>query len=228
MPHVLVIEDDPQVRAALLRALDERGYATSSAGTGLAGLHAAVTDQPDLVILDLGLPDLDGVELLRMLRSVSAVPVIVVTARDEESEIVATLDRGADDYLVKPLGAAQLDARIRAVLRRSANDDTVTTVTVAGLIVDPSSREARLDGTLLDLAPKEFDLLRYLAERAGQVVSKRELLAEVWRLPYGGADKTVDVHLSWLRRKLGETAQRPRYLSTVRGVGVRLSAPEES
>ncbi|MBI1758509.1 MAG: response regulator transcription factor [Actinobacteria bacterium] len=228
MPHVLVIEDDPQVRAALLRALDERGYATSSAGTGLAGLHSAVTDQPDLVVLDLGLPDIDGVELLRMLRSVSAVPVIVVTARDEEAEIVATLDRGADDYLVKPLGAAQLDARIRAVLRRSTSDDPVSAVVVAGLVVDPASREARLDGRLLDLAPKEFDLLRYLSERAGQVVSKRELLAEVWRLPYGGADKTVDVHLSWLRRKLGETAQQPRYLSTVRGVGVRLSAPEES
>jgi DNA-binding response OmpR family regulator len=224
---VLVVEDDPQVRAALLRTLDERGYAVSSAGTGMAGLQAAVADQPELVLLDLGLPDLDGAEVLRMLRAVSQVPVIVVTARDEETEIVAGLDRGADDYLVKPFGAAQLDARIRAVLRRSAADEPTAEITVGGLVLDPRGREARLDGVPLDLAPKEFDLLRFLVERCDQVVSKRELLAEVWRLPYGGADKTVDVHLSWLRRKLGETAHQPRYLHTVRGVGIRLAAPDE-
>ena len=227
MPHVLVVEDDPRVRAALLRTLDERGYAVSSAGIGMAGLQAAVAEQPDLVLLDLGLPDLDGTEVLQMLRAVSQVPVIVVTARDEESQIVAALDRGADDYLVKPFGAAQLDARIRAVLRRSVADQPATAIAVGGLVLDPGGREARLDGIPLDLAPKEFDLLRFLVERANQVVSKRELLAEVWRLPYGGADKTVDVHLSWLRRKLGETAQQPRYLHTVRGVGIRLAAPED-
>jgi two-component system, OmpR family, response regulator PrrA len=227
VPHVLVVEDDPQVRAALLRTLAERGYAVSSAGSGLAGLQAAVAEQPDLVLLDLGLPDLDGAEVLRMLRAVSQVPVIVVTARDEETEIVAGLERGADDYLVKPFGTAQLDARIRAVLRRSTADEPAAEITIGGLVLDPGGRQAWLDGVPLDLAPKEFDLLRFLVERAGQVVSKRELLAEVWRLPLGSADKTVDAHLSWLRRKLGETAHRPRYLHTVRGVGIRLVAPDE-
>jgi DNA-binding response OmpR family regulator len=224
MPHILVVEDDPSVRSALLRALAEREYATSSAATGMAGLEAAVQHRPDLVVVDLGLPDVDGYEVIRMLRAVSAVPVIVATAREDETEIVRALDAGADDYLVKPFGAGQLDARIRAVLRRSATHRTEP-IAVGALVVDPEARTARLDGEPLDLTPREFDLLCYLAERAGTVVTKRELLTEVWRLPYGGADKTVDVHLSWLRRKLGESAQEPRYLHTVRSVGVRLEAP---
>lgn len=226
MPHVLVIEDDPNVRGALLRALADRGYATSSAPSGMAGLESALREGPDVVLLDLGLPDVDGREVLRMVRAVSRVPVVVVTARDEEAEIVTMLNTGADDYLVKPFGADQLDARIRAVLRRTAEPATPSEIVVGGLVLDPAAREVRLDGRLLDLSPREFDLLRYLAERPGQVVSKRELLAEVWRLPYGGADKTVDVHLSWLRRKLGETGDAPLYLHTVRGVGVRLGTRE--
>lgn len=226
MPHVLVVEDDPHVRAALLRALRDYGYATSVAADGLAGLHSAVTGRPDLVLLDLGLPDLDGIEVLRMIRAVSAVPVVVATARDDEAAIVRALDGGADDYLVKPFGAAQLDARVRAVLRRAAPGAAQAgPVTIGALVVDPAARAATLDGQPLELSAREFDLLYYLAERAGTVVSKRELLTEVWRQPYGGADKTVDVHLSWLRRKLGETAAQPRYLHTVRGVGVRLDGP---
>jgi Response regulators consisting of a CheY-like receiver domain and a winged-helix DNA-binding domain len=184
-----------------------------------------VQERPDIVILDLGLPDLDGTEVLRMLRAVSRIPVIVATARDEEPQIVAALDAGADDYLVKPFGAAQLDARIRAVLRRLGDDAENHALVVGQLTVDAQARVVTLDGRSIELSPKEFDLLRYLAERAGQVVSRRELLTEVWHLPYGGADKTVDVHLSWLRRKLGETAQRPVYLQTVRGVGVKLVDP---
>ena len=227
MPHILVVEDDAAVRSALLRALGDRGYATSSAATGMTGLAAAVDGQPDIVVLDLGLPDVDGGELLRMLRAVSTVPVIVATARDDEQQIVRALDAGADDYLIKPFGTAQLDARIRAVLRRaiSPEDGRPAPIEVGGLVIEPNARTVTLDGIRLDLSAREFDLLRYLAERADQVVSKRELLTEVWRLPYGGADKTVDVHLSWLRRKLGETAQAPRYLHTVRSVGVRLTAP---
>jgi DNA-binding response OmpR family regulator len=139
--------------------------------------------------------------------------------------MVRLLDAGADDYVVKPFSAAQLDARVRAVLRRTAGSRTDSSVTVGSLRLDPRSREAVLDGSLLDLTPREFDLLHYLATRSGEVVTKRELLTEVWQLPYGGADKTVDVHLSWLRRKLGETAQEPRYLQTVRGVGVKLVEP---
>ncbi len=160
-----------------------------------------------------------------MLRAVSQVPVIVATARDDDAQVVRALDAGADDYVVKPFAAAALDARIRAVLRRSRDDDAPRVHQVDGLLVDTRARVASLDGTLLELAPREFDLLAYLAARPGEVVTKRELLAEVWRLPYGGADKTVDVHLSWLRRKLGESAQEPKYLVTVRGVGVKLVDP---
>jgi DNA-binding response OmpR family regulator len=224
--QVLVIEDDPTIRSALVRALGERGHAVSSAPDALTGLREAVSETPpDLVVLDLGLPDLDGAELLRMLRAVSSVPVIVATARDDEVSVVRALDAGADDYLTKPFSADQLDARIRAVLRRSAGTEAPTELCVAGLIINTASREAELDTKPLELTPREFDLLSYLMARPGVVVSKRELLTEVWRLPYGGADKTVDVHLSWLRRKLGETAQNPRFLVSVRGVGVKVVDP---
>jgi DNA-binding response OmpR family regulator len=223
--QVLLVEDDPTIRTALLRGLGERGHAVDSAPTAMAGLQHALTHRPDIVVLDLGLPDLDGTTVLKMLRGASRVPVVVATARDDEREIVAVLDAGADDYLVKPFSAAQLDARIRAVLRRGAESTPDAEVVVGGLRIDPRSRRASLDGRALDLTPREFALLHHLAARADEVVSKRELLTEVWQLPYGGADKTVDVHLSWLRRKLGETAQAPRYLHAVRGVGVRISAP---
>jgi two-component system KDP operon response regulator KdpE len=226
--QLLVIEDDERIRTALIRSLRERGHAVSSAGTALAGLRQAVEERPDLVVLDLGLPDLDGRELLRMLRAVSAVPVIVATARDDDESIVQALDAGADDYVLKPFQAGQLEARIRAVLRRAAGaaDTARTTARVGDLVVDPKGRRVTLAGRPVELSPKEFDLLAYLAARVGIVVTRRELLAEVWQLPYGGSDKTVDVHLSWLRRKLGESAAEPRLLQTVRGVGVRLAEPE--
>jgi DNA-binding response OmpR family regulator len=197
----------------------------SSDGTGMGGVQAVVGSGPDLVLLDLGLPDVDGTDVLRMIRAVSRVPVIVVTARDDDAAVVQALDAGADDYIIKPFSGAQLEARIRAVLRRSGALDGPPLLRVGDLVVDVGAREARLADRLLDLRPREFDLLAYLAGRAGQVVTRRELLAEVWSQPYGGADKTVDVHLSWLRRKLGEPAEAPRYLHTVRGVGVKLAAP---
>ncbi len=227
MAQILLVEDDPMVRSVLMRALGDRGHAVTSAATGMSGLQAALEKRPDLLILDLGLPDLDGCEVLRMLRAVSTMPIIVATARDDEDEIARALDLGADDYVVKPFGAVQLDARIRAVLRRTRGEDSAdaTTVEVGALRIDAKGRVARLGGEVLDLRPKEFDLLHYLALRAGEVVTKRELLTEVWQTPYGGGDKTVDVHLSWLRRKLGESAQRPRYLQSVRGVGVKLVDP---
>ena len=228
MAEILVVEDDERIRTALIRALRERGHAVTSAATALAGLQQAVEERPDLVVLDLGLPDLDGRELLRMLRAVSSVPVIVATARDDDESVVQALDAGADDYVLKPFQSAQLEARIRAVLRRAAGatDAATAPVTVGDLVVDPRSRRVTLAGDPVELSPKEFDLLAYLAARAGTVVAKRELLSEVWQLPYGGADKTVDVHLSWLRRKLGESAAEPRLLQTVRGVGVRLAEPD--
>lgn len=226
MSQILVIEDDARVRSALARALTEMGHAVRTAAAGMDGLQSAVADRPDVVVLDLGLPDVDGVEVLRMLRAVSDVPVVVATARDDEPEVVRALDTGADDYLVKPFGAAQLAARIRAVLRRLDADDGSATLGVGGIELDPARRTVTLDGAPVDLARKEFELLRYLMERPGTVVPRRDLLADIWQLPYSTTDKTLDVHLSWLRRKLGETAHAPVYLHTVRGVGVRIDAPE--
>ncbi len=225
MADVLIVEDDATIRTALVRALTARGHSTMTSATALDGLQSLVANPPDVVLLDLGLPDLDGDAVLAMIRAVSDVPVIVVSARDDGAQIVALLDAGADDYLVKPFAADQLDARIRAVLRRAEPARPAGPVTVGGLVIDVRSREVSLDGSSLGLSPREFDLLAYLAEHAGEVVSKRELLAKVWNQPYGGSDRTVDVHLHWLRRKLGETAEAPRYVHRIRGVGVKLTPP---
>ena len=222
---ILLVEDDSGIRSALSRALTERGHAVHWQPAGLPGLQSVIDDRPDVVLLDLGLPDVDGVQVLTMMRSVSDVPVIVVTARDDDADIVKALDAGADDFVTKPFGADHLEARIRAVLRRSGSPRTEGPITVGELVVDARTRAATLEGRPLELSRKEFDLLLALAQRAGEVVSKRDLLAEVWRQPYGGGDRTVDVHLSWLRRKLGESAAEPRYLHSTRGVGVRLAAP---
>ena len=228
MSVVALIEDDLRIREAISRALGERGHAVRSSSTGMAGLQEVIDDRPDVVVLDLGLPDIEGRELLKMLRAVSTVPVIVATARDDDAEIVATLDAGADDYIIKPFSADQLEARIRAVLRRGGVDAAsgdAGELTVGGLRITQSAHVASLDGVTLDLTRKEFELLLVLAQNAGHVVTKRQLLADVWQQPYGGADKTVDVHLSWLRKKLGETAAEPRYVRTIRGVGVKLVDP---
>ena len=227
MAQLLLVEDDADIRGALIRALTELGHAVASSPSAMAALRQVLEAPPDLVLLDLGLPDLGGDEALRMIRAVSAVPVVVITARDDETEIIRVLDAGADDYVIKPFGGGQIEARIRAVLRRAEEIGATRAgpLEVGGLRLDSGAYVATLDGTVLDLSRREFDLLHYLARHAGRVVARRDLLTHVWRMPYGGADKTVDVHISWLRRKLGETAQQPRYLHTVRGVGVKLSAP---
>lgn len=227
MASVLVIEDDQRIREVLATALTASGHVVRTEGRGTDALGAVIDWKPDVVILDLGLPDIDGGDVLRMLRSVSAVPVIVATARDDEAEVIRLLDAGADDYVVKPYSASQLDARIRAVLRRgsASTGGASGELVVGGLAVDVERRRAVLDGHTLDLSRLEFDLLAHLARRSPEVVPRRELLAEVWRQPHGGGDKTIDVHLSWLRRKLGESAGDPRYLHTVRGVGIKLEPP---
>ncbi len=226
MTRIVLIEDDVDIRRLVADALAAEGHDVESAATAMGGLELAVKGDPGLVVMDLGLPDLDGNELLRMIRAVSPVPVMVITARGADEVVVRTLDAGADDYLVKPFSVAQLLARVRAILRRGNSADEKDRVVVGGLTIDISARDAQLDGVALDLSPKEFDLLRSLAERQGEVVTKRELLAEVWREPYGGSDRTVDVHISWLRKKLGETASEPRYIRTVHGVGIKLVAPD--
>ena len=226
MSRVLVVEDDHNIRAALIHSLTEGGHAVRSASTALAALREVAGNPPDAVILDLGLPDLDGVDTLKMLRGLADVPVIVATARNAEREIVRLLNAGADDYLVKPFSPEHLRARLAAVLRRGQASRPAQVMTVGELSVDVDRREATLAGVPLALTRKEFDLLTYLAQRTGRVVTRRELLTEVWQQPYGGDDQTIDVHLSWLRRKLGETAVEARYLHTVRGVGVKLVEPE--
>jgi two-component system, OmpR family, KDP operon response regulator KdpE len=223
---LVLIEDDRRIRDSLERALRGRGYAVHSAETGIDGLSQVVDHRPDAVLLDLGLPDVDGFELLKMIRAISRVPVIAATGRDDEGQIVRTLDAGADDYVIKPFSLDELDARVRAVLRRSTPSGAPEMV-VGGLRIDTSTRVATLEGVPLELTRKEFDVLAYLAWREGRVVSRRSLLADIWGLPWGGGDKTIDVHLSWLRRKLGETAAAPRYLRVIRGVGVKLVNPDE-
>lgn len=227
MTRILVVEDDAAIRASLSRALEQHGHAVATAPTGMGGLETAMSISPDVVLLDLGLPDVDGLQVLGMLRAVSDVPVIVITARDDDPSIVRALDAGADDYVVKPFGTDHVAARIRALLRRGGGTSTSEPITIGGLRIDPTTRQVHLDGTAVELTRKEFDLLLALATHPGQVVSKQTLLSEVWQQAYGGGDRTVDVHLSWLRRKLGETAAAPRYLHTVRGVGVRLVDPDQ-
>ena len=227
MATILLIEDDSAIRSAIARALTDLNHVVTTCNTGMSGLEAAVDNAPDVVLLDLGLPDIEGLQVLAMLRAVSEVPVIIITARDDDADMVKALDGGADDYVVKPFGIEQVEARLRAVLRRSGSAVAEGPLVVGGLTIDSLTRQVSLDGLPIDLSRKEFDLLLALAQRAGEVVTKRELLADVWRQAYGGGDRTVDVHLSWLRRKLGETAAAPRYLHSVRGVGVRLAAPDD-
>ncbi|MEJ8638244.1 response regulator transcription factor [Streptomyces sp. NPDC006475] len=228
MASVLVVEDDPVIRAALTEVLSAHGYAIKTAHQGFEALREITQGPPDIVVLDLGLPDLDGLDVLRMIRGISRVPVLVATARDDDREVIRLLNAGADDYMVKPFSGGQLAARIAAVLRRSAPDanrDRDPVLQVADLRIDTLARTVHLADHELSLTRREFDLLAYLAANADQVMSRTRILSEVWQQPYL-EDQTVDVHLSSLRRKLGEKASRPRYLHTVRGIGIKLvSAP---
>jgi DNA-binding response OmpR family regulator len=228
MATVLLVEDDHIVRGALMRTLTDRGHTVHAVGTALEALRRVAAHAPDLVVLDLGLPDLDGADALRMLRGIADTPIIIATARDDEAEIVRLLQAGADDYMVKPFTSAHLDARVTSVLRRAGRStrEEPTVIDAGELRVDLAQRQAYLAGQQLTLTRKEFDLLAYLAARPGRVVSRRELLEEVWRQPSVGEDQTIDVHLYWLRRKLGESAASPRYLHTVRGVGFRFAPPD--
>jgi DNA-binding response OmpR family regulator len=223
MSRVLVIEDDADVRDALGRLLNASGHAVRLCERALDGLRDAAQWEPDVVVLDLGLPDLDGATVLRRIRVVSQVPIVVATAREGEQEMIRLLRAGADDYVVKPYSAEQIEARIAAVLRRGGQPPS-RVLTVGGLMLDPDARSASLDGVALQLSRLEFDLLAYLMQRPGKVVNRRQLLADVWPAESRSVE-TVDVHVTWLRRKLGERAAQPRYLHTVRGVGIQLTAP---
>jgi len=226
MATVLLVEDDTVIRSALTRAFADAGHVVSGVGTGLDALREVAVRHPEMVVLDLGLPDIDGSVVLRMIRGESNVPVIVATARAGEATVIRLLNAGADDCVVKPFSSAHLLARIAAVLRRrDAGPATPALIEVGPLRVDLTRRAATLDGSRLDLTRKEFDVLAYLAARQDQVVAAKELFEEVWRQPYRGSEPTLHVHVSWLRRKLGETAAQPRLLRIVRGVGLMVQAP---
>ena len=227
MALILLVEDDRYITAALTRALTDAGHVVRPVGQAAEALKILTDERPDLVILDLGLPDIDGTDALRMMRTVSDVPVIVATARRSEADIISLLGDGADDYVTKPFSSGHILARIAAVLRRArSNTDTIPTViTVGELAISPRERKVTLGGRQLQLTRREFDVLMYLAERVGQVISRRELLSKVWNQAHIGEEQTIDVHISWLRRKLGETAAAPRFLHTVRGVGVMMVEP---
>ncbi len=228
MAHVLLIEDDEQIATSLVKVLARLQHRVDRADTATKGLAMLVDDRPEVIVLDLGLPDIDGLEVIKMIRGLGDVPVIVATARDDEETIVEALDRGADDYVIKPYSGRQLDARIRALLRRSRSAAGSERFEIGALRIDVGSHSVELDGRPIDLRPKEFQLLVLLASRAGEVVSRADIAREVWDDPYSASDSTIDVHVSAIRRRLGESALEPRFLRVVRGVGVGLMPPDAS
>lgn len=218
MTRVLLAEDDPAISEPLARALRREGYAVDVREDGLAALDGAQSG-PDLVILDLGLPSIDGLEVCRRLRnSGSSVPVLILTARADEVDTVVGLDAGADDYVTKPFRLAELLARARALLRRTPPEETEAAPLVR---LDAEARRAFVGDNELQLTAKEFELLRVLVREQGKVVSREQLMHEIWETAWLGSTKTLDMHVSVLRRKLGDDATRPRFITTVRGVGFR-------
>lgn len=216
MTHVLLAEDDPAISEPLARALRREGYDVDVCPDGETAL-AGVEKSPDLVLLDLGLPVIDGLEVCRRIRNDGrTVPVLILTARADEVDTVVGLDAGADDYVTKPFRLAELLARVRALLRRTPSEPEE-----ANVQLDTDARRAFIGDTELQLTAKEFDLLRVLVRESGKVVSREQLMREVWDTQWVGSTKTLDMHMSILRRKLGEDAAAPRFITTIRGVGFR-------
>ncbi|XVV08066.1 response regulator transcription factor [Actinosynnema sp. CA-248983] len=220
---VLLAEDDPAIAEPLSRALQREGYQVQVVADGPGALEATAHGGVDLLVLDLGLPGMDGLEVCRRLRAGGrGVPVLMLTARSDEVDFVVGLDAGADDYVAKPFRLAELMARIRALLRRRAPG----TLEVNGVRMDLAARRVTVDGQEVQLANKEFELLRVLIQRAGQVVHRDEILSEVWNDPELKSSKTLDMHMSWLRRKLGDVRSVERRIATVRGVGFRFNTAD--
>jgi two-component system response regulator RegX3 len=226
---ILLVEDERSITDPLAAALEREGFATEVAGTVGEALERADAVAPDLVLLDVMLPDGSGFDVCRELRSRSKVPIIMLTARGDETDRVIGLELGADDYVVKPFSAREVVARIRAVLRRAEEAPAASggAIEIGAVRLDPAKREVRLSREPVELSRKEFDVLELLMENAGTVVKRERLIEQVWQKSWFGSTKTLDVHVSGLRRKLGDDANKPTYLHTVRGVGFRFAAPDE-
>jgi len=226
--RILVVEDEESISQPFAEALRRAGFEPLVTATAAGALELAASEEPDLVMLDLALPDGDGRDVCRELRRRSDVPIVMLTARGTEMDKIVGLELGADDYVVKPFSAAEVISRIRAVLRRSAQrpQGPSKPVHVGEVEFDPAARIARLGDRELDLSRKEFDLLAELIGKAGRVVTREDLMSSVWDTNWFGSTKTLDVHIGWLRRKLGDDPAHPTYIETVRGVGFRFAAPE--
>jgi DNA-binding response OmpR family regulator len=231
MTRVLFVEDEPSIYEPFSKALAREGFEPVVARTAAQALELAEDGDFAIVLLDLMLPDGDGRDVCRELRRRSSVPILMLTARGTEADRIVGLELGADDYVVKPFSGPEVIARIRAILRRTAappvEEEPPPVVAIGELAVDVAARRARLAGEELSLSRKEFDLLAELVRNAGRVVTREQLMDRVWDENWFGPTKTLDVHVRWLRQKLGDDPSAPRYLHTVRGVGFRFTAAEE-
>lgn len=226
-PRILLVEDEEAISEPLAEHLVREGLDVEVAPTIAAAAEAWQLRPQDLILLDVMLPDGDGRDLARDIRKTSDVPIVMLTARGEEVDRIVGLELGADDYVVKPFSAAELVARIRAILRRGGARTRKGPLDAGSIVLDPGARTCSKDGEPLELAAKEFDLLHMLMANAGTVVTREEIMDEVWDPHWFGPTKTLDVHISWLRKKIEDDPTRPRYITTVRGVGFRFSSPED-
>lgn len=222
--RVLVVDDERAIRRYLHAALNAQGYSVYEASTGKEALDKVVADRPDLVVLDLGLPDMDGVEVTRLLREWTHIPIIILSVREQETDKINALDAGADDYLTKPFSSGELLARMRAALRHSTQASSEPIYESDGLKVDLTCRLVRVDGQEISLTPTEYDLLRVLVQNAGRVLTHHQLLRQVWGTAYESEAHLLRVNMSNLRRKIEPDPTRPRYIITEPGVGYRLRA----
>ena len=225
--RILVVDDEPQIQRFLKPSLSAAGYEVVEAATGAEALKAVATQAPDLVILDLGLPDMDGKEVIASLRGWSDIPIVILSARDRESEKIAALDLGADDYIEKPFGIGELTARIRTALRHRGRKDAIPTIMeIDGLTIDPVKRLVSRGGEMMHLTPKEYDLLLLLARHAGRVVTHRTLLTSVWGPAHGDDLHYLRVFIGQLRQKIERDPTQPRIVRTEPGVGYRMAEQE--
>jgi len=225
--RILVVEDEPAISEPLADHLARDGFEPVVASTMSDAREAYRQRSPDLILLDVMLPDGDGRDLARDIRKESDVPIVMLTARGEEVDRVVGLELGADDYVVKPFSARELSARIRAILRRGRSAQRRAPIEIGAISLDPAARTVTKDGEPVELAAREFDLLHILMANAGEVVRRERIMDEVWDPHWFGPTKTLDVHISWLRKKVEDTPSRPRYITTIRGVGFRFLGADE-